>query len=304
MEMIMADLSNMPQNVLGLTLGYTLLRRLLGPTADYLGERFRDAAARSVDNLNRILSAACDKLKRDLDVPGTVNARVFKHVCDEGRFVEDPVAVEYFGGVLAAARCADEKDDSLVPIVRLIEGLSSAQLRLHFICYSCLAEYPCKKEAQESRQFWRGLRLFIPEGELREVIKLGSHADVVLAPAIDGLVERGLLDAPYGIRMGPGMLLGGEVPDKNGIQLRPTPKGADLFLRALGFKTLPFDMVFSVDLKPRLSSALLSDLPFPAEYLLDHADVSEPEKRLAGLESRIDDLEFDVSDLRDEVEPK
>jgi hypothetical protein len=42
---------------------------------------------------------------------------VFKQIWDEGRFIEDELAVEYFGGLLASARPPDGKDDRILPFL-------------------------------------------------------------------------------------------------------------------------------------------------------------------------------------------
>ena len=75
--------------------------KLLGPTADYLGDGLRDLLTRRRgESIGRIFSNASTKLGSQLDEPGQVPPRVLKTVLNEGSYCEDPVALEYFGGVL------------------------------------------------------------------------------------------------------------------------------------------------------------------------------------------------------------
>ena len=80
------------------------IAKLLGPTADYLGEGLRDLTQRRVESIGRIFSNASKRLGSRLDKPGQVPPRILKTVINEGSYCEDPVALEYFGGVLASSR--------------------------------------------------------------------------------------------------------------------------------------------------------------------------------------------------------
>ncbi len=94
-----------------------MLKRLLGPTADYLGERTCDLVKKADENLQVVAQIPLDKLRNDVSRSGEVNSRVFKNIWDESRFVEDAFAAEYFGGLLASARTEDGRDDSALPFV-------------------------------------------------------------------------------------------------------------------------------------------------------------------------------------------
>ena len=113
--------------------------KLLGPTADYLGEGLRDLTRRRVESIGRILSKASTKLGSQLDEPGQVPPRVLKTVLNEGSYCEDPVALEYFGGVLASSRTERGRDDRGARVAKVVDNLSTYQLRTHYLIYSSIA---------------------------------------------------------------------------------------------------------------------------------------------------------------------
>lgn len=220
----------------GLMASKELITKLLGPTADYLGEGTKDLVRRSAENLSRILRVACDKLKGELDESGQVNARVLKNVWDEGRFVEDAFLSEYFGGLLASARTQEGRDDSAVPLITLVKSMSSYQLRLHFIVYYLLPRLLCKREDPEKTAFRPGVEIQIPGDELMQAMDLtGSDGETQLLLAITGLVDHRLLGQDYSFRLGSFRERRGNLSlNENGVVVCPNERGARLFLRALG----------------------------------------------------------------------
>ena len=68
------------------------IAKLLGPTADYLGEGLRDLTRRRLESIGRIFSNASAKLGDQLDAPGQVPPRVLRTVMNEGSYCEDPVS--------------------------------------------------------------------------------------------------------------------------------------------------------------------------------------------------------------------
>ncbi len=131
-----------PETTLGLALTAYLAKdgitKLLGPTADYLGEGLRDLTQRRLDSIGRIFSNASAKLGGKLDDPGQVPPRILKTVINEGSYSEDSVVLEYFGGVLASSRTECGRDDRGARIAKLIDGLSTYQIRSHYLLYSSI----------------------------------------------------------------------------------------------------------------------------------------------------------------------
>src|SRR5262245_38631145 len=116
-----------------------VLTRLLGPTADYVGGEIKGFVQKCNVNLGNIFLNATLKAGKSLDEKRTVNPRVLKHVIDEGRFCEDKLTAEYYGGILASARSEDGRDDRGVTLLATVKDLSVYQLRFHFVFYSIVS---------------------------------------------------------------------------------------------------------------------------------------------------------------------
>src|SRR3990167_4792547 len=87
------------------------IEKLLGPTADYLGEGIKDWAKKQKENVGNIFLNAQKKLGDKIETEGMVSPKVLKGILNEGSFCEDFLAVEYFGGVLASSRSGISRDD-------------------------------------------------------------------------------------------------------------------------------------------------------------------------------------------------
>jgi hypothetical protein len=106
---------------------------------------FGKTLAEMGDDLNKVYKSNRDKLLAkaaarvaDPNDGAKPNLRVARDVIWNGAVTDDEVCAEYFGGLLAASRSADGKDDSTLIYVDCIKALSSKQLHLHFVIYSGL----------------------------------------------------------------------------------------------------------------------------------------------------------------------
>lgn len=116
-----------------------LAYRVLGPTADLLGDELRAWTERRLRNLGNIFSTLEHKYGsggiEGLD-EGAISPRVLRGILDEGSYIEDEVGTEYYGGVLAGSRTVDGRNDSAVALIEVMNTLSSPQLRAHFLIYA------------------------------------------------------------------------------------------------------------------------------------------------------------------------
>src|SRR4051794_30772500 len=107
-----------------------LVPKLLGPTADYVGEGVRTWTERRVENVQRVFEKAGRKISpEELERPGRVPPRVLKGVLEEGSFWDDELAAEYLGGVLASSRTEASRDDRAASLISLVGRLSTYALR-------------------------------------------------------------------------------------------------------------------------------------------------------------------------------
>ena len=117
-----------------------VIRKLLGPTADYLGDGIKDLVAHRISNLQAIFASAATKTGKKLDDDGQVPPRVLKGILDEGSYCDDELVVEYFGGVLASSRTGMARDDRGVTFITLLGNLSTYQIRSHYILYRVMKD--------------------------------------------------------------------------------------------------------------------------------------------------------------------
>jgi hypothetical protein len=142
--------------VLGAAIGSAkVVEKILGPTAEYIGEGIKSWTEKRVANVQNIFRIAADRLGDDINKSGSVPPRVLKGILDEGSFCDDPLTAEYFGGVLASSRSNASRDDRGITFLSVITTLSPYQVRSHYIFYTLF------------RHFYKGLRQPTFYGELK-----------------------------------------------------------------------------------------------------------------------------------------
>jgi len=240
-----------------------MLNRLLGPTADYIGEKLEGLVKKCDINLGRIFTHAVKKLGPKIDEPGVVNPRVLKQVWSEGAFVEDELAAEYFGGLLASARTPDGKDDRVLSLLSTVRDLSVYDLRLHYLIYSLV-------RVEGIRLIKRRLPLAttIPLRDVTVHISFCQYA-ATIGLQKDDSVTREFTDQSFSIldRYG---LVGAHTPvpynsplgtlqehPEMGIDVSPSSYGTKLFLWAHGHSDKRIDQVFD----PTIDLPTSADIP-------------------------------------------
>jgi len=288
----------------GLIASKEVIVKLLGPTAEYVGDGLRDVVKKGAENLGRILDLSCEKLKGDVDCPGRVNPRVFKGVWDEGRFIEDAFAAEYFAGILSSARTAQGDDDSAIPFLAMVKSLSSNQLRLHFLIYYLVARCASSSKLAGTREFWQGLELTIPRAQMLKSMELaGADGLGQLLNAQNGLLDHNLISAKHGLEIGQRRDEAIDlVPDADVI-IYPNERGARLFLRALGSRGLHADVITTINVDYRLSGAIKSTLHLPDDTILAHQPTSDRFRELQNdVADRIGEIDSELDELKDRMD--
>lgn len=114
------------------------VEKLLGPTFEYLGVGLKNTIEKfnvgAKENINKIFKKAIDKKKEKIDETGKVSPRIIKDIVLDGSFCDTNVLQEYYSGILAASRTING-DDSDVFYLNIIKGLSTEQLKLHYVIY-------------------------------------------------------------------------------------------------------------------------------------------------------------------------
>lgn len=114
--------------------GERLLARVLGPSADEIGEALRRYTSLRMRNVGRIVEKA-DRKQRGRAGTGKVPPRVAHRLLDDGSYCDDELMAEYLGGVLAASKTPNGRDDRAVVWSSLVASMSTLQIRAHFLLY-------------------------------------------------------------------------------------------------------------------------------------------------------------------------
>ena len=214
-----------------------ILTKILGPTADYIGGEIRNLVERCNINLDRIFVKAKVKLGTRINRPGIVNPRVLRHVLVEGRFCEDELMAEYYGGVLASSRSDTGRDDRGVTHLSTISSLSSYQIRSHYIFYSLIRKHFLGKEYNIGLAKHREYAcLYVPDRVYNEAMQFSDSEspNEIFYHSINGLESHQLILDNY--LYGSIEHLRAAFPEtpEPGTIVEPTLYGAELLLWACG----------------------------------------------------------------------
>jgi len=218
-----------------------LIEKILGPTADYIGEGLRDFTEKRVNNIKRIFEVAHRQLGERIEEDGQVPPRVLKAVLEEGSFVEDELSAQYFGGVLAASRSKFDNDDRGTSFISIITKLSSYQLHLHFVAYSIMRkQFLGERLSVASVKDRSKLRTYIDLFSLEQSFNLSSskHFGNILEHSAFGLSREALIE---NFAFGSPKNLVENYPEPDNVDLErdsfvftPSAFGVELFLWAHG----------------------------------------------------------------------
>lgn len=112
----------------------SLLTRLLGPSADSVSDALRGYTEYRLRNVKRIVEYAAAK-SGSLNEAGIVNLRVAHVVLADGSHRDDELVASYLGGLLAASRTSEGRDDRAASWSKVVTNLSALQIRAHYLLY-------------------------------------------------------------------------------------------------------------------------------------------------------------------------
>ena len=243
-------------------LGKDGLQKLLGPTADYLGGELQEFTKKRIENVGKIFSKAEEKLGENIETPGYVPPKVLKTIVNEASYCEDEVAVEYFGGILASSRTELGRDDRGARIAKILDGMSTYQIRSHYVIYSLIKKifsdsgYMYNQDDRHKMQLFIPMHIYIASMQFdgKELQQFGA----ILNHALFGLNNDDLIE---GFQYGPQEHIKKHFSDASadGIVVAPSAFGAELYLWGYGRG--------SQDLSYALNAKELIDLPDVPIYL-------------------------------------
>ena len=235
--------------------GKDVVNKILGPTAEYLGQQLKEYAQKRLENTGKIFSNAEKKLGDKLDRPGQVPPKILKTIINEGSYADDAVATEYFGGVLASSRTEVGRDDRGARLAKMIDNLSAYQLRSHYLIYSTISElFSNSGNSFHLLENRMKMQLFIPAQDyVRAMAFTQQEWD---NPQILGHTFHGLSTEELIIRMQYGnqeflKKTFNDVPS-DGVICTPTALGAELLLWAFGHGDKNLDFLLTDDFSPEI----------------------------------------------------
>ncbi len=247
-------------SVIAAYLGKDVTNKLLGPTADYLGGELKAFAQRRVENVRDMFSNAAGKLGDRINSPGQVPPKVLKAIIDEGSYNEDPVALEYFGGVLASSRTEVGRDDRGARLAKVVDDLSTYQIRTHYLLYSTVAHLFSNAGKRFGLPSDRAeMQVFLPlDGYVGSMGFTQPEWDnaQILTHIWHGLFSDNLIEDRWQFDKKESLRKIARNVQDDGIICQPSASGAELFLWAFGYGEKPLDFILSGNL-----NTAIPDLP-------------------------------------------
>lgn len=242
-------------------LGKDGLEKLLGPTAEYLGEGLRDLAQKRITNIGRILENGLRKSGDKLESKGSVPPKLLKHVIDDGSFADTNVEIEYLGGILASSRTDTERDNRSIRFARMIDSLSNYQILSHYLIYRTVKDLFSGSGASANHEGRSRMRIFIPFPSFAHAMKMSSSelskSDAIVGHVFFGLHDDSLIEDRF--LYGPKEIIEREYQnaESEGIICQPSATGVQLFLWAFGKGDSVHDEIFKPDFDPKIDGVEL-----------------------------------------------
>lgn len=250
--------------------GKDIIVKLLGPTADYLGNETKNLVEKSCENLKHIFTHATTLLGPQIESPGQVSPRILKRIFDDGAFCEDELTLDYFGGVLASSRNCSTRDDRGLIFLSLLESMSSYQIRTHYIFYTIVKELFDGKNFNLNHPEERmQTKVFLPSDLYLKSMDIQdqSEFDLTFSNTMWGLNRLGLVE--YIMSAGEDSLtkLHCRVATVPGILFTPSVFGIEFYMWAHGYSDIPQFRFFDNEIQ--FTKTKLLDIPngaLPANY--------------------------------------
>jgi hypothetical protein len=237
-------------------LGKDGLQKLLGPTAEYLGEGLRDFAKRRAETIGRIFDNAAAKLGARIETPGTVPPKVLRAIVNEGSFSNDDLAVEYLGGIVASSRTEAGRDDRGARLAKVVDALSTYQLRAHYLIYSTVRALFANRGLHLDMAGRPKMQMFLPYSGYASAMEFSetelAQGASLLTHVFFGLYTDGLIEAPWQFGGQEHMVKLFATASDGGIICQPSAPGVELYLWAFGQVEKPLEYIFDTAFAPEV----------------------------------------------------
>ena len=229
-----------------------IVHNLFGPVSEEIGKGWQErVSAKRRKNTEQIVQNAATKLGDKLESPGAVPLRVVKEVINGGSYHDNPVAIEYYGGVLASSRTEDVQDDRGAIIAKSIERLSTYEILTHYLIYATIHQlFRGSKKSLLMPAHRESMRMFIDITEYDIVMGFDNaeKRNTIMSTSLFGLAKGSFLaDVSFGNTETLRKKYGRVYPP--GIIIKPSFHGAEVFLYAFGMGDVDVDDFLQTDVK-------------------------------------------------------
>ncbi len=210
-----------------------VVKQLLGPTIEYIGNEGKNLVARCNINIEDIFTKATAKAAHKLEDDGQVNLRVLRGVMNDGAFCESEVVRDYYAGILASSRTSNVEDDRGVMFIDILSGLTTSQVKLHNLIYSSLLN-----EFDGETYFSKtNYGLFIPS----RLFGTNQYIQSFLEHALEGLIRHRLVEPETSTCSSIKELkkYNSEI-NEEGFIINPSRTGETLYMWSLGKEDIKF----------------------------------------------------------------
>lgn len=217
-----------------------LLTRVLGPTADVIGQTLGRVAEIRLANIGRIVENADKKLGDRANGPGSVPLRVIGAIVEDGSYSDDRIFGEYLGGVLASAKTKDGRDDRAARWVKVITSLSAYDVRLHYLLYTAARELYVNRGATiiqwGNETTYSELTVILDHSQVLQAMEFSESEDYdIVNDALFVLNNEGLVsNFMYGQKQQVNLRIHKECPYWTAVYFTPTTLGVQLCMWAQG----------------------------------------------------------------------
>lgn len=227
-----------------------IVKKLLGPTADYLGEGLKEFTEKRIENINSIFSRAKNILGDRIDDGGAVPPKVLKGIIEDGSYANDEITLEYYGGVLASSRSGISRDDRGATFLSLIGRLSTYQLRTHYIMYRIIRELFNNTNIKFGlRQEREKMFTYLPNSVYQAAMDFYGEENELLitTSSLIGLLNENLMDKPWLLGSKENLQTNFQDAQEGGILFTPSNLGFELFMWVHGYSDIGTESFFNLD---------------------------------------------------------
>jgi len=232
-----------------------LLQRVLGPSADVLGEYFAQSVRRRFDNSLKVARAADRRIGED-EATRPVSLRVANRIFEESAYCEDDIVTEYLGGVLESSRKSVDSADLGNTYAAYVSRLSVDHLYMHYMVYAQLQRllHGMCLNLHDGKEVHETASLFISSAVAERDLPGGASPDSLYS--ILGWLKRDEMIA-FGPAGEPQHLRDDyhDVPAA-GVVVRPTALGCEMYMWGLGKGNKSLQAYFSDGLEEYAIDAL------------------------------------------------